>query len=805
MKKLLAFVFVISMLSAMAFAASPFKDVSESEWYYSDVNTAYEMGLINGKNSPETFLPNDNMTYAEAIKLAACMHQRHNTGSVTLVNGEPWYQTYADYCKKNGIINGEINYNENITRAAYMEIFSKALPASALEAKNNIEMNSIPDVSDKAEHADAIYTLYRAGVVGGVDEKHSCAPETNIKRSEVATILVRMMDESKRVSFTMKKASATNPEEPKADAKENDIKKLIEQFLADFTYEPTVEEPEKDNTPLTGIKIPYQYDLSPYITIEESDYKGIKLTPVTVEVTAEEMESAVMEDLAKFCETVNVIARGAKIGDYMSINFEGFVGGVAFEGGKAENYEIVLGEAGFIPGFEEQLVGHKSGEEFTIDVTFPDNYAENLAGKKAQFKIKINSITVRIPPELTDDFVRTRLDHKTVNEYFAAVYTEIYNKNRLAADTETKNSVYGIIRKNITINKLPDDMFNYYVDRINGDNEKIAKDYGMTLDELLEASGMTKEYLDKYIKDQATAIVEQELVAFAIAKNEGLLEGVTVGEFEAYIEGLAVTYGMTVEEFKAAYPRDMIFSSLVLEKAIQFVIDHADSGEEKPASPKPSTPKDDDLVTEPEDDDDTNSSFDVEYKTDYTPEALEAKEAVDGYVNAMITFDAEKLAEYVEGGKDSEAVNLFSFDSLVNMLVESGLTSKEAAETAIKPLYDAAIEVYSESTYTVNGFAKSEDGYNFSITLNTIKVDIDAISEKYSTQEALNPILEELLLSGKITESTTQEEAVTMLLEVLCSKMAEDILAEKTSGERVDETIVVPVKKVGDKWVVSEN
>ena len=308
-----------------------------------------------------------------------------------------------------------------------------------------------------------------------------------------------------------------------------------------------------------------------------------------------------------------------------------------------------------------------------------------------------------------------------------------------------------------------------------------------------------------YIKDQATAIVEQELVAFAIAKNEGLLEGVTVGEFEAYIEGLAVTYGMTVEEFKAAYPRDMIFSSLVLEKAIQFVIDHADSGEEKPASPKPSTPKDDDLVTEPEDDDDTNSSFDVEYKTDYTPEALEAKEAVDGYVNAMITFDAEKLAEYVEGGKDSEAVNLFSFDSLVNMLVESGLTSKEAAETAIKPLYDAAIEVYSESTYTVNGFAKSEDGYNFSITLNTIKVDIDAISEKYSTQEALNPILEELLLSGKITESTTQEEAVTMLLEVLCSKMAEDILAEKTSGERVDETIVVPVKKVGDKWVVSEN
>lgn len=178
----------------------PFTDVSDTAWYYSDVRSAYQLGLINGKGATDTYKPDDNMTYAEAVKLAACMNQLHTEGAVTLTNGEPWYQSYVDYCKENGIITKDYNYNEKATRAGYMEIFAKALPDEALKSINIVPDNYIPDVLSKEEYAPAVYKLYRAGILAGVDAEHNCSPKSNIKRSEVAAILSRMMDESKRVS-----------------------------------------------------------------------------------------------------------------------------------------------------------------------------------------------------------------------------------------------------------------------------------------------------------------------------------------------------------------------------------------------------------------------------------------------------------------------------------------------------------------------------------------------------------------------------------------------------------------------------
>lgn len=192
---------VSSMTLCITAAQFPFKDVKETDWYYGNVKEAYELGLINGKGSTDTFKPDENMTYAETIKLAACMHQRYTTGSVTLENGDPWYQTYVDYCKKNSIITKEYPYNSTVTRVGYMEIFSKALPDEALKAVNTVPNNSIPDVPLTLEGAEGIYKLYKAGIVAGVDQKHNCNPSSNIKRSEVAAILSRMMDSNKRVSF----------------------------------------------------------------------------------------------------------------------------------------------------------------------------------------------------------------------------------------------------------------------------------------------------------------------------------------------------------------------------------------------------------------------------------------------------------------------------------------------------------------------------------------------------------------------------------------------------------------------------
>ena len=181
---------------------NPFPDVSESDWFYEDLMYAVLTGLVNGKTDT-TYCPYDNLTYAEAIKLAACMNQLYTEGTVSLKNGDPWYITYADYCRENKIISKDYDYSAFATRAGYMEIFAKALPEKALEEINTIAEDSIPDVPSSAPYADAVYKLYRVGVVTGVDEQHNCNPEANITRAEVAVIVARMMNADKRIRFDL--------------------------------------------------------------------------------------------------------------------------------------------------------------------------------------------------------------------------------------------------------------------------------------------------------------------------------------------------------------------------------------------------------------------------------------------------------------------------------------------------------------------------------------------------------------------------------------------------------------------------
>ena len=206
---ILAAVMCFGMMNTVFAAEFGFLDVEEGDWFYYDIKTAVESELINGK-SETTYAPYDNLTYAEAIKLAACMNQLYLNGEVTLANGNPWYKPYVDYCKDKEIITKEYNYDENVTRAGYMEIFANALPDDALKAINNVPDGSISDVKVSSPYAIYVYKLYRAGVVTGVDEKHNCNPDASIIRAEVATILSRMMDTSKRKPFDMNDDIITN-------------------------------------------------------------------------------------------------------------------------------------------------------------------------------------------------------------------------------------------------------------------------------------------------------------------------------------------------------------------------------------------------------------------------------------------------------------------------------------------------------------------------------------------------------------------------------------------------------------------
>ena len=250
MKKLLSIIFALTIILAISSTVSaeysnPFVDVPEDEWYYDEVVEAFYTGIINGKTATE-FKPDDFLTYAEAVKLAACMHQLYNDGSVSLKNGNPWYQTYVDYCVDNGIIEKDYNYDDYATRAGYMVIFANALPDEALEKINNVPDNSIPDVPMTRAYSKAVYKLYRAGILQGSDAEHNCKPLDNIKRSEVAAILSRMMDETKRVKFSMETTAEKNEtEEPRFEIPKD------AEILPEVPEEPKVE--TKEETPEKSI------------------------------------------------------------------------------------------------------------------------------------------------------------------------------------------------------------------------------------------------------------------------------------------------------------------------------------------------------------------------------------------------------------------------------------------------------------------------------------------------------------------------------------------------------------------------
>ncbi len=206
-KRILSSILALALLTALApFAlANSFTDVSSDAWYYNDVMYAVETGLVNGK-SATTYEPESMLTGAEAVKLAATMHQLNTTGSITLTAGDPWYQPYADYASENGVTTGiHVNrdWNQPITRGEYMDWFSRAIPSLEDEAINEIKDTELPDVGFYNEYSYGILVLYNAGVVQGSGDERLALPNDTIKRSEVATIIARMMDPSRRVEFTM--------------------------------------------------------------------------------------------------------------------------------------------------------------------------------------------------------------------------------------------------------------------------------------------------------------------------------------------------------------------------------------------------------------------------------------------------------------------------------------------------------------------------------------------------------------------------------------------------------------------------
>lgn len=320
-----------------------------------------------------------------------------------------------------------------------------------------------------------------------------------------------------------------------------------------------------------GVVLKVTCTTKPEVTIE--NYKGILADKPSDEVTDADVDAQLEQMQKRNARMISVDDRPAQLNDQVVIDFEGFQDGVAFEGGKAENFELGLGSHQFIPGFEDAIVGHNVGEEFDIEVTFPEDYGmESLAGKPATFKIKLHEINSQELPEFDDDFVKEISEFDTVDEYKTDARAKLETNKKANADAEFNNNV---MQKVIDLvqGEIPECMFRQRVDRLVSDFEQRLKTQGMTLEMYLQYTGMDLDGFKKTFEDRAREEVTLRLALEKIAQLENV--EVTDEEVDNYIKDIADANKVNPEMVKQFIGVENIKDDLMVEKASKIVLDSA--------------------------------------------------------------------------------------------------------------------------------------------------------------------------------------------------------------------------------------
>ncbi len=307
--------------------------------------------------------------------------------------------------------------------------------------------------------------------------------------------------------------------------------------------------------------------------VEVTNYKGIEVKKTIAAVTEEEINSEIDRLRDRNGRLVNVDDRAAANGDNTVIDFEGFVDGVAFEGGKGENYPLTLGSNQFIPGFEDQIVGHKVGEEFDVNVPFPAEYhVPELAGKDSVFKVKLNEIRVRELPEADDEFAKDVSEFDTLDELKADIKAKLTETKEKAADTDVENKLIDTVIDNMKAD-IPAVMFDHAVDNMVHDFEHRLASQGMTLELYLQYTGFDMDSFKKQFEDQAQKQVKIRLALEKIVELENIAP--TEEELNAEFENMAKTYSMDVEKVKELVPVEELSADIAVQKAIDLVKESA--------------------------------------------------------------------------------------------------------------------------------------------------------------------------------------------------------------------------------------
>ncbi len=314
--------------------------------------------------------------------------------------------------------------------------------------------------------------------------------------------------------------------------------------------------------------------LKPEVALGE--YKGIQVEKAPVEVKDEEIEAEVSKERENNARTITVEDRGVENGDLISLDFEGFVDGAAFEGGKGENYDLTIGSGAFIPGFEEQLIGVKIGEDKEVNVTFPEEYhAKDLAGKAAVFQCRVNSIKVKELPEADDEFAQEVSEFDTLEEYKADIKANLLKKKEEDARRVKEDAVIEKIIEGAQM-EIPDAMVDYQAEQLVDDFAQRLRYQGMSMEQYMQYTGMTAEQYKEEMKPRALKNIQSRLVLEAVAKAENI--EASEEDIEEEYKKMAEQYNMEVDkvkEFMGGLQADEMKKDIAIRKAVDLVRDAA--------------------------------------------------------------------------------------------------------------------------------------------------------------------------------------------------------------------------------------
>ena len=320
--------------------------------------------------------------------------------------------------------------------------------------------------------------------------------------------------------------------------------------------------------------------------VKLGDYKGVECEKVVYETKEEDIDAQIKQDAEKNVRLVNIEDRDVEKGDITTIDFEGFVDGVAFEGGKGTNHTLEIGSGQFIPGFEDQLIGAKLNVETEVNVTFPEEYhAEDLKGKPAVFKVTVKEIKVKEYPELDDDFAKDVSEFETFAEYKNSIKEKLDKSNEARTKGEYENKLVEIVTEASEV-EIPQCMIDNRIEDMIRDFGYRLSSQGLNMEQYMQITGTTVDTFKEQFKDQAEIQVKSNLVLEAIAKKENI--EVTEDDVEEELKTMAEMYGMELDKVKTLIgdnEKESMKEDLKIRKAVALIADNSKSKAAKAKAP----------------------------------------------------------------------------------------------------------------------------------------------------------------------------------------------------------------------------